>query len=124
VAFSDGVLDVFERIRQEKGGLAGTYAQARGTTTNTKAMPATACFRLYLARGTGDGLNRDTCVFVVRADAFASGFSLESPVVPRAGDLYTPTGETVPWTIQVASERGAGAYYRLDATRDRAGWDS
>jgi hypothetical protein len=102
--------------------LTTAYAQANGTTTNTKSI--SGVIRIGLGRDPGSGLGLTRCAFLVKASAFTSGFSIESPVTPRAGDLVTVSGESTPWTVQAASLRGAGAYYRLDATIEREGWDS
>lgn len=115
-----------DRLLALRGGVALSYATRRASATgaNTKSLSSDDCVQIDVERTEGDELNLDRCAFLVRASAFASGFSHDNPVTPRAGDLVTKSGETVPWTVRGASERGAGAYYRLDADRDRDGWDS
>lgn len=119
---SSRAAQVFDRLRSLHGGTAVTHAQARLTAANTKSISADDCVQVDVQRGAADGSAQDRCAFLVRASAYTSGFSVENPVTPRAGDLVTVSGETVAWTVQAASVRGAGAYYRLDATRDRAAW--
>lgn len=107
-----------------RGGLGGSYSQGRLTAANTKTIASTDCMQVDLVRGVDEGLNEDRCAFVFKASAFTTGFSAENPVTPRAGDQYTPTGETKAWIIREAKLRAAGAWHRLEAARPRAGWDS
>jgi len=114
----------FDRRLGLRGGVAIVFTAALLTAANTKAISADDCVQVDIVRAVGAAMNEDRCSFLVRASAFVTGFSGANPVTPKAGDLATVSGETTPWTVQAAALRGGGSYYRLDATRDRDGWDS
>lgn len=81
------------------GGVAVTVQAAPTGTSNTKAIGATSCVRKDLRRAVEDGLDRDTCTFLIPVAQFVTGFSASNPVTAVAGMTLTVTGESV-WYVQ------------------------
>lgn len=121
--FSDALDRVFDGLVRQFGGQAVTYAQG----SNSKSIASTACVRKDLRRGGSDGLDPDTCTFLVKATEFASGFSGTNPVLPSARDSVTVSGEKA-WEVDPSDPQAVqlvnGGVYVIRASRRRQAGDA